>query len=157
MAIMTIEEALKKVKERGFFRDIVRYQYRDYDVQECLRLVEQIGKQRTSRFVIDDENRFAYENFIKWLIGDKTMKALHPERNPLRMLGREGKKEVRDLMESDHRGYAKPLHRQSRKAPEGALNQNGSPVPSSSAGAASVFGAPFLLTNSSWSTRHSCL
>lgn len=79
MAIMTIEEALNKVKERGFFREIVRYQYKDYDVQECLRLVEQVGKQRTPRFVIDDENRFAYENFIKWLIGDGAMKALHPE------------------------------------------------------------------------------
>ena len=78
MAIMTIEEALNKVKERGFFREIVRYQYKDYDVQECLRLVEQVGKQRTPRFVIDNENRFAYENFIKWLIGDGTMKALHP-------------------------------------------------------------------------------
>lgn len=77
--MMTIDDALKKVKERGFFRDIIRYQYKDYDVQECLQLVEQIGKQRTPRFVIDAENRFAYENFTKWIIGDRTMKALHPE------------------------------------------------------------------------------
>ena len=75
------EKALEVVKEHGLFQGITRFKYNGngYDPNESLRLVEAIGKQRNPRFVIDDENRFTYENIVKWLHCDPTMKAIHPE------------------------------------------------------------------------------
>ena len=63
------KKALDMVKERGLFQGITRFKYdgEGYDLNESLQLVEAIGKQRNPKFVIDDENRFTYENIIKWL------------------------------------------------------------------------------------------
>ena len=69
---------LDKVRARGRFSSLTRYEYTDYDIQHALLIVEVIGKMRSPKFVIDEDNRFAYENFIKWLRGDKTMQALNP-------------------------------------------------------------------------------
>lgn len=79
MGTIDFEKALQTVKERGFRPRIARFTRNGFAMEDCLKLVEEIGKQRNPRFVIDDENRFAYENFIKWLHCDPTMKALHPE------------------------------------------------------------------------------
>lgn len=75
------KKALDMVKKHGLFQGITRFKYNGdgYDLNESLHLVEMIGKQRNPRFVIDDENRFAYANFIKWLHCDPTMKAMQPE------------------------------------------------------------------------------
>ena len=75
------KKALDMVKERGLFQGITRFKYdgEGYDLNESLQLVEAIGKQRNPKFVIDDENRFTYENIIKWLHCDHTMKAIHPD------------------------------------------------------------------------------
>lgn len=73
-----ISEVLKFIKERGYFSDFDRYIYDNYDIEHALKVVEAIGKSRNPNFVIDSENRFAYENFIKWCHGDITMKALNP-------------------------------------------------------------------------------
>ena len=69
------------VKERGLFQGITRFKYdgEGYNLNESLQLVEAIGKQRNPKFVIDDENRFTYENIIKWLHCDHSMKAIHPD------------------------------------------------------------------------------
>ena len=69
---------LDKVRARGRFSSLTRYEYNDYDIQHALLIVEVIGKMRSPKFEIDEDNRFAYENFIKWLRGDKTMQALNP-------------------------------------------------------------------------------
>lgn len=75
-----LTKALEMVKERGLFQGITRFKNRDdYDLKESLQLVEAIGKKRNPKFVIDDENRFVYENIVKWLHCDMTMKAIHPE------------------------------------------------------------------------------
>ena len=37
-----------------------------------------IGKRRNPAFIIDRENAFAYNNLIKWVMGDPTMQALDP-------------------------------------------------------------------------------
>lgn len=81
MATIDINKALDKVKERGLFQGVGRFRYtgEGYDVNESLKLVEAIGKQRNHKFVIDDENRFTYTNIIKWLHGDTTMQAIHPD------------------------------------------------------------------------------
>ncbi len=80
---MTVQEEelewiLQCVKERGRFSWITRFNYTAPNIQNELRVLEAIGKMRSPKFVIDDDNRFAYENFIKWLRGDKTMQALNP-------------------------------------------------------------------------------
>lgn len=79
MGAIDIKAALQAVSERGLHKGIARFKREGFEMSECLKLVEAIGKQRNQRFVIDEENRFAYENFIKWLHCDPTMKALHPE------------------------------------------------------------------------------
>ncbi len=69
---------LNAIRQRGLFQGFARYQYINYDVEAALKIVEAIGKTRNPRFVIDDENRFAYENFIKWAHCDTSMKCLDP-------------------------------------------------------------------------------
>lgn len=75
----SIEQILNAINQRGMFAGFTRYQYLHYDVAEALKIVEAIGKSRNPRFVIDDENRFTFENFIKWCHCDPTMQCLNPE------------------------------------------------------------------------------
>lgn len=75
----SIQQILNAIDQRGMFAGITRYQYLHYDVAEALKIVEAIGKSRNPKFVIDDENCFTYENFIKWCHCDPTMKAINPE------------------------------------------------------------------------------
>lgn len=74
-----IDQILNAINKRGMFVGITRYQYLQYDVEEALKIVEAIGKSRNPRFVIDGENRFTYENFIKWCHCDQSMKCLDPD------------------------------------------------------------------------------
>ena len=80
MAIINLQSALEHVKTHRCFQTVRRCKYTngDYSTDAALAIVQEIGKQRTSRFTIDTDNRFAYENFIKWLHGDETMQALDP-------------------------------------------------------------------------------
>lgn len=74
-----IKQILEKIKERGLFHIITRYPYLPYDMNIALQVVEAIGKERNPHFVIDGENRFVYENLIRWVHGDSEMKCIHPE------------------------------------------------------------------------------
>ena len=74
----SIEQILKGIIDRGYFSGIERHEQTNYDIENAMAIVEAIGKMRTPKFKIDDENRFAYENFIKWLHADPTMQALDP-------------------------------------------------------------------------------
>lgn len=74
-----IDLVLNCIKRRGIFAGITRYQYLQYDIDEALQIVEAIGKDRNPHFVIDDENRFTYENFIRWCHCDTKMNCLDPE------------------------------------------------------------------------------
>lgn len=69
---------VERITKNGYFNAFQRYDYTNYDIAHALRTVEAIGKSRNRKFVIDEENRFAYENFIKWCHGDTTMQALNP-------------------------------------------------------------------------------
>lgn len=80
-AMPSVEQVLRDIQKRQMFDGFVKYQYTSpayYDIENALRIVEGIGKIRNPSFVIDDENRFTYENFIKWAHGDTTMKCLDP-------------------------------------------------------------------------------
>jgi hypothetical protein len=70
---------IEKIRERGLFPTITRYRYMPYNMNEALQAVEHIGKSRNPRFVIDDENRFVFENVIRWVHGDPEMKSIDPE------------------------------------------------------------------------------
>lgn len=75
----SIDKILNAIQQRGMFAGFTRYQYLHYDVAEALKIVEAIGKSRNPKFVIDAENRFTYENFIKWCHCDPSMQCLNPE------------------------------------------------------------------------------
>lgn len=73
-----IDIVLARLKDKAIFHPIMRYQY-NVPATEGLEIVEAIGKMRNPKFVIDRENRFTYENIIKWVHGDRTAQALNPE------------------------------------------------------------------------------
>jgi len=60
---------LDRIKKRGLFQRVGRFQYLPLDMELALELVEGIGKDRNPKFRIDDENRFTYENLIRWIHG----------------------------------------------------------------------------------------
>lgn len=77
----SIEQVLNAIRQRDMFSGFKRYQYIKpgwYDIDNAMKIVEAIGKSRNQAFVIDDENRFAFENFIKWAHCDTSMKCLDP-------------------------------------------------------------------------------
>lgn len=77
----SIEQVLNAIRQRDMFSGFQRYQYIKpgwYDLDNAMKIVEAIGKSRNPAFVIDDENRFAFENFIKWAQCDTSMKCLDP-------------------------------------------------------------------------------
>ncbi len=73
-----VDDILQRIKERGVFAKITRLRYNLLTVDQALYVIEEIGKSRTPDFTIDKDNRFVYENFIKWIHGDSSLKALDP-------------------------------------------------------------------------------
>lgn len=76
---ISITEIISRMEQRGMFPQITRYQQLQYKIEQSLAIVEAIGKRKNPRFVIDEENRFTYENFIRWCHCDTTMQCLDPE------------------------------------------------------------------------------
>lgn len=74
-----VNNILRKIQREGYFKSIKRYSYLPYDLNVAMQVVEAIGKSRNPNFVIDDENRFTYENLIRWVQGDTAMMCLDPE------------------------------------------------------------------------------
>lgn len=80
---VNIDAAMEELDKTGSFATFLRYPEREYDMNNALELVTRIGKKRSPRFVIDDDNRLAYENFIKWLHCDESMMSIDPITNKL--------------------------------------------------------------------------
>lgn len=75
-----IDRILRAIEERRTFARITRLDYSNaISIADALKIIEAVGKTRNPRFVIDSENRFTYENFIKWCHGDSSMMCLDPE------------------------------------------------------------------------------
>lgn len=70
---------ISRMEDKGMFPAVRRSQFLEYRIEDAVALVEAIGKRRNPRFVIDDENRFAYENFIRWCHYDPAMQSIDPE------------------------------------------------------------------------------
>lgn len=77
----SIGQVLNAIRQRDMFSGLQRYQYTKpgwYDLDNAMKIIEAIGKSRNPAFVIDEENRFTFENFIKWAHCDTSMKCLDP-------------------------------------------------------------------------------
>lgn len=48
-------------------------------IEDAMQRLIQVGRTYTEDFVIDKNNEFVYTNLLKWIHGDRTMKALNPE------------------------------------------------------------------------------
>ena len=77
--IENMSAIIDRIKKRGLFQGVGRFQYLPFNLDYALELVELIGKDRNPKFRIDDENRFTYENLIRWVHGDPEMKCLNPD------------------------------------------------------------------------------
>ena len=73
---MDINELLQRVGEYKCFPSLQRRSYQ-IDLKSALAAVEAIGKSRCGTFVIDNENRFVYENLLLWAHG-QPFKCLSP-------------------------------------------------------------------------------
>ena len=76
--IPDVGRILAAMEERGMFEAIKRVAV-NFRAEDSLEVVRRIGQRRTPKFRIDDNNRFAFLNFIKWLHGDPTMEAIDPD------------------------------------------------------------------------------
>lgn len=70
---------LGKITEGRTLSGVVRSQSWDIDINRALEMMILIGRNRTPGFRIDDDNRWAYTQLIKWLYGIETMQAADPE------------------------------------------------------------------------------
>lgn len=69
-----IDAILGMMKERNMFPGVHRYRY-ELNADDELTVIKAIGKARSQAFTIDEHCRFAYENIVKWCIGDNTAMA----------------------------------------------------------------------------------
>lgn len=67
----------REVKARGYFPSFERYRYA-FAPDDVQRVLLAIGQSRTPRFVLDEDNRFAYGQFARFLHGDRSFCALDP-------------------------------------------------------------------------------
>lgn len=72
-------DLLKKIEEvvNSTFPAITRTRVA-CSIDTALRVVERIGQSRSPKFRIDDNNRFLYENFIRWICADEAMLCIDP-------------------------------------------------------------------------------
>jgi hypothetical protein len=73
-----ISNIISHLRERGFLPAVQRLGY-NVPTTTALAVVDALGKQMNPAFVIDDENRWAYTQLVKWLFGDATMQAKDPD------------------------------------------------------------------------------
>ncbi len=64
----SINSFYNKIINRQNKKKVHRMTY-DVDSKDFLKACLIIGKARNKKFTIDDENKFVYENIIKWLLG----------------------------------------------------------------------------------------
>lgn len=63
-ALEAVEEELRKP------RNIRRQKFMPYDQKEAMGLLERIGRTMGGEFTVDADNRFLYENLIRWAHND---------------------------------------------------------------------------------------
>lgn len=78
-----IEQAKCMFGEDGMYPPIRRQVMKEYSMETSLAFMEALGKMRNPKFVIDDYNRTAYENVIRWLHSDPAMMCTDVESHAL--------------------------------------------------------------------------
>jgi hypothetical protein len=78
------ETILRKINDRRLLGMVKRWSYMPYQLECSMQVVEYLGKQRNPKFAIDEQNRFVYENLVRWVHGDAQMVCLDPETKKLR-------------------------------------------------------------------------
>lgn len=63
---------------------INRLVYMPYQMEIALSVVYKIGRSLCPTFTIDNENRFVFENLIRWVHGDVEFKCLNPDNRTVR-------------------------------------------------------------------------
>lgn len=82
MEMKSFEEMVMAINDRlnGMFTPIRRIPFDEaINTADTLNFLSMLGKRRFDRFRIDDNNRDAYTNAIKWLLSDETMTAVCPK------------------------------------------------------------------------------
>lgn len=74
-------EKINRILEelRGELTPAITRHFYKFNIDFALQVIEAMGKRRNASFVIDKDNKFVYENLIRWVHGDSEMKSLHPE------------------------------------------------------------------------------
>lgn len=75
----SLEQILNRLKERRTLAGVVRLPALSLDMSKALEMMELIGRARNPKFIIDQHNRWAYTQLIKWLYGIEGMEAADPE------------------------------------------------------------------------------
>lgn len=75
-----LNKILRRIEHGRTLSGVVRKpQFKIGDIEKWLIMAEMIGKAKSSKFIIDDYNRWTYTQLIKWLYADDTMLALDPD------------------------------------------------------------------------------
>lgn len=74
-----LDQILNRLKERRTLAGVVRLPALSLDIDKALEMMEMIGRARTPKFRLDQHNRWAYTQLIKWLYGIDSMEAAEPE------------------------------------------------------------------------------
>lgn len=72
-----IKNGLSRFKEVSKTDSITRSKI-DISINEALVYICEIGKGFAKNFSIDSDNKFVYENLVKWVNGDDSMQAINP-------------------------------------------------------------------------------
>lgn len=75
---MDLSRILDRMKTDGAISDIRRNKF-DISMDEAMAAIKEIGRMITPRFVIDENNRFVYENLIKYVHCDPSCVCIDPE------------------------------------------------------------------------------
>lgn len=75
---MEVNDVIRLAKKYGDIPTIHRLKYMPYNMDYAMKVFAHIGRQMSPSFVVDDGNRWVYEQLIKWLHGDDTMMAIDP-------------------------------------------------------------------------------
>ena len=74
---MNINEVIARARKYGTIQSVRRIKT-PYDMETAMAAVLMIGRAIIPHFVIDNENRWVYEQLIKWVHADDTMMAQEP-------------------------------------------------------------------------------
>lgn len=77
--VSNIQNIIDQIARRRTLAGVTRHHKYDVDIAHALAVMEALGQRRISKFRIDDDNRWAYTQLIRWLYAMPSMEAADPE------------------------------------------------------------------------------